>query len=67
MDVVQFVAKKRPLGLEFSDPFLGLPPGYVERMLAKVGGRKIKHLMYLLRLPCGCEDRQQWLNERFPY
>jgi hypothetical protein len=39
----------------------------LERLLAKAGGRKFKHLMLLMRLPCGCDDRQAWLNERFPY
>jgi hypothetical protein len=39
----------------------------IERLLADAGGRRFKHLMHLLHLPCGCEDRQRWLNERFPY
>jgi hypothetical protein len=39
----------------------------LERMLAKVGGRKIKHLLRLANLPCRCDDRQRWLNTRFPY
>jgi len=39
----------------------------LERLLAKVGGRKIKHLLRLANLPCRCDDRQRWLNERFPY
>jgi hypothetical protein len=39
----------------------------LERLLAKVGGRKIKHLLRLANLPCRCDDRQKWLNERFPY
>jgi uncharacterized Zn finger protein (UPF0148 family) len=39
----------------------------VERLLAKAGGRKFKHLMHLLKLPCGCQNRQKWLNDRFPY
>jgi hypothetical protein len=39
----------------------------LERLLAKVGGRKIKHLLKLANLPCRCDDRQKWLNERFPY
>jgi hypothetical protein len=39
----------------------------LERLLAKVGGRKIKHLLKLANLPCRCDDRQRWLNERFPY
>jgi hypothetical protein len=39
----------------------------LERLLAKVGGRKIKHLLRLANLPCRCDDRQAWLNERFPY
>lgn len=39
----------------------------LERMMAKAGGRTFKHLMALLRLPCGCEDRRRWLNERFPF
>ena len=39
----------------------------LERLLAKVGGRRFKHLMQLINLPCGCEDRQKWLNVRFPY
>ena len=39
----------------------------LERMLSKVGGRKFKHLMQLMHMPCGCEDRRKWLNERFPF
>jgi len=39
----------------------------IERMLASAGGRPFKHIMHLLHLPCGCDDRQRWLNERYPY
>jgi hypothetical protein len=39
----------------------------LERLLAKVGGRKMKHLLRLANLPCRCDDRQRWLNEKFPY
>jgi hypothetical protein len=39
----------------------------LERLLAKAGGRKFKHLMLLMRLPCGCDDRQIWLNKKWPY
>jgi hypothetical protein len=39
----------------------------LERLLAKAGGRKFKHLMLLMRLPCGCDDRQAWLNKKWPY
>jgi len=39
----------------------------LERLLAKVGGRKVKHLLRLANLPCRCDDRQKWLNEGFPY
>ncbi len=39
----------------------------LERLLAKAGGRKFKHLMLLMRLPCGCDDRQAWLNEKYPF
>jgi hypothetical protein len=38
----------------------------LERLLAAAGGRRFKRIMHLLHLPCGCEDRQRWLNERFP-
>ena len=39
----------------------------LERLLAAAGGRRFKHMMHLLHLPCGCENRQAWLNERYPY
>lgn len=39
----------------------------VERILAKAGGRKIKQLIASLGGSCGCTNRQQWLNRRFPY
>jgi hypothetical protein len=39
----------------------------VERLLASVGGRKFKRLMKWLGAPCGCEDRQKWLNEKWPW
>lgn len=38
----------------------------VERILAMAGGRKIKQAMASLSLPCKCNDRQSWLNERYP-
>jgi hypothetical protein len=39
----------------------------LERLIAKAGGRKFKEAMAALSLPCGCTDRQQWLNDRYPY
>ena len=39
----------------------------VERLLAKVGGRKIKSLIESLGGSCGCTNRQRWLNQRYPY
>lgn len=39
----------------------------VERLLAKVGGGKIKSLIESLGGSCGCTDRQKWLNEQYPY
>jgi hypothetical protein len=33
-----------------------------------VGGRDvIAWTLNALNIPCGCSDRQKWLNERFPY
>ena len=46
----------------------GMGPGdTVERLLATAGGRKIKHLIHILGGNCGCDDRQKWLNEKWPY
>ena len=39
----------------------------VERLLAKAGGRQIKALLAVMGIPCGCGDRQKWLNEHYPY
>ncbi len=39
----------------------------VERLLAKAGGRQIKALLTVMGIPCGCGDRQKWLNEHYPY
>lgn len=39
----------------------------LERLLARVGGRAIKAQLERLGINCGCQDRIQWLNTRFPY
>jgi len=39
----------------------------LERLLANVGGRKIKQALERLGKDCGCPGRQAWLNKRFPY
>lgn len=39
----------------------------LERLLASVGGRKFKRLMRWLGAPCGCEDRQAWMNNKWPW
>jgi hypothetical protein len=39
----------------------------LERLLARAGGRTVKHLLQLANLPCGCDDRQKWLNKKYPF
>lgn len=39
----------------------------VERLLANVGGRKLKQKLEQLGMNCGCPGRQSWLNRKFPY
>lgn len=39
----------------------------VERLAAKAGGRLIKRAAAVLGMSCGCDDRQAWLNERYPF
>lgn len=39
----------------------------VERILARAGGRKIKSMIASLGGNCGCTERQQWLNRKYPY
>jgi hypothetical protein len=58
--IVRFIESKR---IE-SDRGVG---DTLERLLASVGGRKYKRLMSWLGASCGCEDRQAWLNKKYPY
>lgn len=39
----------------------------LERLIAKFGGNKFKQIAKRLGVNCGCEDRQKYLNERYPY
>jgi hypothetical protein len=39
----------------------------VHRQLTIGGADVIGWTLAALRIPCGCSDRQKWLNERFPY
>lgn len=39
----------------------------VERLFAYMGGRQFKAFMKANKTPCGCSDRQAWLNARYPY
>lgn len=39
----------------------------VERLAAKAGGRFIKRAAAVLGISCGCQDRQKWLNEQYPF
>lgn len=40
----------------------------LERLAGKVGGRKFKRIFKRITgLGCGCDDRQAWLNARYPY
>lgn len=38
----------------------------VERLLAKAGGRAIKSVLSKIGVGCGCTDRQEWLNRKYP-
>ena len=38
----------------------------VERMLSKVGGRAIKMSLKKLGVNCGCTNRQEALNKKYP-
>lgn len=38
----------------------------VERMLAKAGGRSIKSVLARIGVGCGCTNRQEWLNRKYP-
>lgn len=37
------------------------------RLIAKFGGRKFKSILARLSINCGCDGRQQKLNEMYPY
>lgn len=39
----------------------------VHRLISGSGGDVIKRWLYDLGIECGCDDRQAWLNARFPY
>lgn len=39
----------------------------IARIFAKFGGNKFKWVAKKLGLNCGCDDRQEYLNKRFPY
>lgn len=39
----------------------------LERLIAKFGGNKFKSIAKRLGINCGCEDRQKYLNEHYPY
>jgi len=58
--IVRFVESKRI----DSDRGIG---DTLERLLASVGGRKYKRLLSWLGASCGCQNRQDWLNKKWPY
>lgn len=39
----------------------------LERLFAKFGGRQFKWMMAAAGVVCGCDDRQRFLNNRYPY
>lgn len=39
----------------------------LKRLISYVGGEWYKAAMEALGRPCGCADRQRWLNQRYPY
>lgn len=39
----------------------------VQRKLDGIGGVIFKAAMEWLKTPCGCTDRQAWLNAKYPY
>jgi hypothetical protein len=38
-----------------------------QRMIAKLGGEHVKRILADAGIECGCRERQEWLNARFPY
>jgi hypothetical protein len=39
----------------------------LERLLRDMGGAQFKLAMKAAGIPCGCDNRQAWMNARFPY
>jgi orotate phosphoribosyltransferase len=58
--VVKMIAKRKVS----SDRGVG---DTLERLFSHVGGRQFKRVMELLSVECGCGDRQEWLNNTYPY